>query len=280
MKVLTTNDLKSKLIKEMNYKINEQNLANKRTILIISQDGDQSSEQYKNVIKKRCEEFKIKVIDKVFKKSDTHDEIYSWMLQLNAEIKNFDDNKVGFIILQPLSPKVNLNCLRHHLQNLNFIDLDGFTYDSLGRVMCNDFTRIPQTAKSIIRILEDFNIRLANKDIIVANSNNVIGRPLAMYLNSKKATVTLFNSRTLNQPKKVKECDIFISAIGRPNYYSKEHFRDGQIIIDSGTTYQLGKMIGDVYYDALEDYDAMIMKCTRGVGQITTLSLLDTLLSC
>ncbi|MDU3199346.1 MAG: bifunctional 5,10-methylenetetrahydrofolate dehydrogenase/5,10-methenyltetrahydrofolate cyclohydrolase, partial [Anaerococcus hydrogenalis] len=115
--------------------------------------------------------------------------------------------------------------------------------------------------------------------IIIANSTNVIGKPLAMYLNYKKATVTLFNSKTINQKEKIKNSDIFISAIGKANFYNSDFFKDGQIIIDAGTSFVDGKMYGDIDYDSIKNLDIKVVTCRNGVGSITTLSLLESLLS-
>ena len=136
---------------------------------------------------------------------------------------------------------------------------------------------MPQTARACIKFLEHMKIDLNSKDIIIANSNNIIGKPLLNYLNAKKSTVTLFNSKTINQEEKIKNADIFISAIGKPNYYNKKYFKDGQIIIDVGTSFVDGKMYGDIDYEDIEDMDLTVVKSRNGVGSITTLCLIESL---
>ena len=81
-----------------------------------------------------------------------------------------------------------------------------------------------------------------------------------------------------NQKKKIKNCDIFISAIGKANYYNKDYFRDGQILLDVGVSFIDGKIYGDIDYDSLKDLDLDVVTCRNGVGSITTLSLLESLL--
>ncbi|MDU6791790.1 MAG: hypothetical protein E6427_03635 [Anaerococcus sp.] len=96
--------------------------------------------------------------------------------------------------------------------------------------------------------------------------------------NFKKATVTLFNSKSINQKYKIKNADIFISAIGKANYYNLDYFRNGQILIDAGTSFMDGKMYGDIDYKSIEDLDVKVVTCRNGVGSITTLSLIERLL--
>ena len=190
---------------------------------------------YKKAIINKCKEFNLRYIDKVFSDSENEDDIINFCNNVKAD---------GFILLQPFLDKINLEILR---DKIKLRDLDCFTYKSLGRVMANEFQYLPQTARSIVKFIEENKIDLNGKNVIVANSNNVIGRPLSMYLNYKKATVTLFNSKSLNQEEKIKSCDIFISAIGKAKYYDRKFFTDNQLIIDVGINYKNGRVYGDIY---------------------------------
>lgn len=261
MKIISSNQIKAKLINDI------KNGKDKK-LLIISQSEDKTVVQYKNSIVKRCKELNIKYDDKEFDKNKNHLDILSYI----NSVKDCD----GFILLQPLSKNTDISFLRDQIK---LRDLDGFTYNSLGKIMDKDFTNIPQTAKSVIRFLESLNVNLESKNIVVANSNNVIGKPLAMYLNAKKATVTLFNSKTKNQREKINKCDIFISAIGKPHYYDKTYFKDGQILIDVGMSFKDGKLRGDIDSSTLENLDIVLIPAMSGVGSITTLSLLETLVN-
>ena len=261
MKIINSKDIKNKLIKKVNTaKKNEK-------LLIISQGKNPSVLSYKNAILKRCSEFDIEYVDGNFDDDKNHLDIVNYCNNLK--------NIGGFIILQPLSINTDLAYLR---ENMPFYDLDGFRYDSLGKIMDKNFENLPQTARSIIKFIDYMDIDLKGKDIIIANSTNVIGKPLSMYLNYKKATVTLFNSKTINQKEKIKRADIFISAIGKANFYNSDYFRDGQVLIDAGTSFVDGKMYGDIDYDSLENLKVDIVTCRNGVGSITTLSLIESLL--
>ncbi len=261
MKIIKSNEIKNNLIEKINT------CQKNKKILLLSQGEDKAVRQYKNAIIKRCEEFKIDYYDKEFSSNENHKDIIDYCKNL----KNID----GFIVLQPLAKNTDINYLR---ENMPFDDLDGFRYDSLGKIMDKKFENLPQTARSIIKFIDYMKLDLEAKNVIIANSTNVIGKPLAMYLNYKKACVTLFNSKTKNQIEKIKNSDVFISAIGKPNYYDDKYFRDGQVIIDVGTSFVDGKMYGDIDYKSLENLDVNIVTCKNGVASITTLSLIERLL--
>lgn len=260
MKIINSKSLKDELIKKIRSK------KKNKTILIISQGNNNGVDQYKKSIIKRCEEFNIRYLDKKFLSNENHIDILNYCNKL--------DDIDGFIILQPLSCDTKLDYLR---ENMPFNDLDGFRYDSLGKSMDKNFENLPQTVRSILKFIDYMNISLEGKNIVIANSTNVIGKPLAMYLNYKKSTVTLFNSKTIKQKEKIKNSDIFISAIGKANFYNSDYFRDGQTIIDVGTSFIDGKMYGDIDYKSIENLDLDIVTCKNGVASITTLSLIEKL---
>ena len=168
MKIIKSNEIKNNLIEKINT------CQKNKKILLLSQGEDKAVRQYKNAIIKRCEEFKIDYHDKEFSSNENHKDIIDYCKNL----KNID----GFIVLQPLAKNTDINYLR---ENMPFDDLDGFRYDSLGKIMDKKFENLPQTARSIIKFIDYMKLDLEAKNVIIANSTNVIGKPLAMYLNYK-----------------------------------------------------------------------------------------------
>lgn len=229
-----------------------------KKLLIIYQKEDKGVIAYKRAIERKCKANNIKIEEFI---TTTTEETLKTINKTKSD---------GYILLQPLK-RIDLDYLRKNIKT-DSKDLDCFTYQSLGQVMNKNFDSMSQTCRSIIKHLD--NIDLAGKDIIIANSTNVIGKPLAMYLNAKKATVTLFNSKTRNQKDKIRKADIFISAIGKPNYYNKEYFREGQTLIDVGTSYVDGKLVGDIFYEDLKDLDVNVTT-SKEVAGITTTCLLE-----
>ena len=231
-----------------------------KKLLIVYQGHDKGVLAYKKAIERKCKTNNIEI-----------EEFIATTTEKTLQVINKTSSD-GYILLQPLVG-IDTDYLRKNIKT-NSKDLDCFTYQSLGQVMDKNFSSMPQTCKAIIKYLD--NIDLVGKDIIIANSTNVIGKPLAMYLNAKKATVTLFNSKTENQKDKIRKADIFISAIGKPNYYNKEYFREGQTIIDVGTSYINGKLVGDINYDSLKGLEVNVTT-SKEVASITTTCLLGEL---
>ena len=126
--------------------------------------------------------------------------------------------------------------------------------------------------------MDSLKIDYKGKNIVIANNTNIIGRPLATYLATQRASVRIINSLTQNSKSIIKSSDIFISAIGRAEYYDKSYFKDGSFIIDVGTSYKNGKIMGDIDVGSIEDLDVNYLGSKNGIGSITTITLVEGLI--
>lgn len=259
MNILTSDNIKKRLIEKL------QGEKTENKILILSKNPSQEVLSYKNAIIKRCEKFDIDYIDKEFDKED-QEEILSF---INSFPKDY-----GFIILSPFGDE-DLSYLKN---NIKLKDLDAFTYKSKGLAMKGDKKYLPATARAVALFLEDRFEDLTGKNIVLANNTEIIGKPLALYLITKRATLTVINSSTQNRKEIIKKADIFISAIGKAKYFDRSYFRENMTLIDVGTSVLDGKIYGDIDYDSLEDMDIDVLTNKKGIGAITTLSLLESLL--
>lgn len=260
MRVLNTDEIKKNLIDELtNHKFTGK-------LLLLSKNPTNEALYYKKAIIRRCEEFGIKYVDHEFTK-EMPEEILAYI--------NAFDKEDGYIILAPFGDGKELTYLKN---NIEIKDLDAFTYRSLGISMEGVSRSLPQTARAIVRFLEEKYSNLRGKNIVISNKTTTIGKPLAMNLVSKYATVTMITRHTANQKDLIKNADIFISAIGKANFYDKSYFSEGMLVVDVGTTYVDGKIVGDVDYESLEDMDIEVLTNKRGIGALTTLMLLESLI--
>lgn len=259
MNILVSDPIKKEIIKKLENHSVSQNL------LIISQSPNASTRKYIESIIKRCIEFNINYINKEFDKDENHIDILNYI--------NKAKDIGGYIIVQPLRENVDISYLR---ENIKLEDLDCFSYYSLGKVMDKKEESLPQTASAVMKFIDYYNIDLVGKKIVIANSTNVVGKPLSMILNKRKATVTLLNSKSKDEINIIKNSDIFITAIGKANYFDNRYFTNGQCIIDVGIDFKDGKMFGDINLESIKDMDLDIVTYRKGVGSITTLSLLET----
>ena len=260
MKILNTDEIKNSLIE----KLGGHKFTNK--LLLLSKNPTSEVLYYKKAIIKRCEQFDIEYVDCEFDKESPE--------EILAYINSFDKED-GYIILAPFGEGKDLTLLK---DNIEIKDLDAFTYKALGHAMDGSTERLPQTSRAIVRFLEEKFQTLKGKHIVISNKTTTIGKPLAMNLVTKYATITMITRHTADQKELIKNADIFISAIGRANFYDKSYFSEGMLVVDVGTTYLDGKIIGDVDYKSLEDMDIEVLTNKKGIGALTTLMLLESLI--
>ena len=257
MNLLNTKDIRDEILE----KLNKYDFKNK--VLLLSKNPIQEAIFYKNVIIKRCKEFGISYVDKEFDK-ESKDEILSFI--------NSYDKEDGFIILAPFGQDEDLTYLK---EGIKIKDLDGFTFKSLGKSMEGDKDFLPATPRAVVRFLESLGTNYRGKNISISNRTSLIGKPLAMYLTSAGANVNILNSSCQNPKDFIKKSDIFISAIGKAAFYDKTYFKEGSFIIDVGTSYINGKIVGDIDIDSISEMEINYLGSKSGIGAITTLTLLE-----
>lgn len=260
LKRLTSDTIKKELVE----RLKTREIENK--VLLLSKEPSPEVSYYKDAIIKRCNEFSIDFIDKEFDR-EGQDEILSF-------INSFDKSD-GYIILSPFGGDKNLGLLK---EEIKLKDLDSFTYQNLALSLEGDIRGLPATARAIAIFIEDKFKDLKRKNITIANRSNIIGKPLAAYLITKGATVSVLNSSTKNPKDFIKNSDIFISAIGKANFYDESYFKDGMCLLDVGTSYVDGKLVGDIDYSSLENLEVEVLTNKKGIGAITTLCLLNGLI--
>lgn len=260
MIILNTDNLKKDLINDLEKSSIES------TIHILAMNPSKEEVAYKDYIINRCKEFNIKYKEKIFLPEKSSKDILAYI--------NKFPNEDGFIVLLPFNNYKDLAYLR---ENINLLDLDGFSYISQGKASNGNYKYLPATPKAVALFIEN-TIDIKGKDIVIANRTNLIGIPLANYLAKNDASVTIINSQSKDTKEKIKNCDIFISAIARAEFYDQTYFRDGQLIVDVGTSEVNGKIKGDIDYEKLKDLDLKILTYKKGIGAITTLILLKTMI--
>jgi methylenetetrahydrofolate dehydrogenase (NADP+)/methenyltetrahydrofolate cyclohydrolase len=137
------------------------------------------------------------------------------------------------------------------------------------------------TPKGIMELLDFYDIPLEGKDVLIINRSNIVGKPLTHLMMRRDATVTVAHSKTENLEQKIKQADVVVTAVGIPNFLSKDNFKDGATIIDVSMNKLDGKLCGDVRKD---DYLELMVRCNLtpvpgGVGQTTVMALLENVIS-
>ncbi|MCI8366785.1 MAG: bifunctional 5,10-methylenetetrahydrofolate dehydrogenase/5,10-methenyltetrahydrofolate cyclohydrolase [Eggerthellaceae bacterium] len=187
---------------------------------------------------------------------------------------NLDPSIHGCLLLRPLPEGVNEERICNALRPAK--DVDGITAASLAGVFMDTGVGFPPcTAQACVEILDHYGINPEGKNIAVVGRSLVIGKPVAMLLLARNATVTLCHSRSADLPAICREADIVVYATGRPRAYGLEYFANGQIILDVGINVdEEGNLCGDVHFAEAEPVVEAITPVPRGVGSVTTAVLM------
>ena len=191
---------------------------------------------------------------------------------LLAEIEhiNADDTIHGCLMLRPL-PK-HIDDLRAREALLPEKDIDGITEGSLAGVFSGTKRGFPPcTAQACMEILSYYGIDPAGKRAVVIGRSLVIGKPVAMMLLQKNATVTICHTRTKDMPSETRRAEILIVAAGRAGVVGVEYVSAGQTVLDVGINFDAaGRMTGDADFAAVEPIVGAITPVPGGVGTVTT----------
>lgn len=194
---------------------------------------------------------------------------------LVEEVKKLnDDNKIHGIIVQlPLPKHINEQLIIDTISPLK--DVDGFGILNKGKLFSGLDSIESATPKGIMRLLEEYNIDPKGKHAVVIGRSNIVGKPMAILLLNKHATVTICHSRTQNLKEITKQADILVVAIGKPKFITKDMVKEGAVVIDVGTNRVDDKLVGDVDFEEVSQISSYITPVPGGVGPLTIASLLE-----
>jgi methylenetetrahydrofolate dehydrogenase (NADP+)/methenyltetrahydrofolate cyclohydrolase len=243
-------------------------------LTIIKVGNDKASERYITNKVNKCKEVGIDS-QVIYYPVDTQQSIIEEkILQLNHS------HKTTAILLQlPLPSHLDENYLTSLITTSK--DVDGFTSENIGKLTLGQNENIACTPKGIISLLKYYDISLKNKNVLIINRSNIVGKPLAMLLLQENATVTIAHSHTTKKTLKqlIKNSDIVITGVGIPNFLEHKDFSPLTTIVDVSINFdESGKMCGDIKkedYQDLLDKDCNITPVPGGVGQMTVISLIE-----
>ena len=185
-----------------------------------------------------------------------------------------EDDKIDGILVQLPLPK--------HIDELKVVnsikpekDVDGFSNVNVGKMVIGDGSGfLSCTPYGIMQLLEGYDIDVDGKDVVVVGRSNIVGKPMAMMLIQKGATVQVCNSRTKDLSKKLKKADIIVVAVGVPRMIKATDVKEGVVVIDVGINRVDGKLCGDVDYEDVAQKASYITPVPGGVGPMTIASLI------
>lgn len=205
----------------------------------------------------------------------------------HIQILNQDKKVHGIIVQLPLPTSLDATRLIEIIAVSK--DVDGLTSVNVKKLVSGSKHGItPATARGVISLLDFYEIPIAGKKVVVVGRSALVGKPIALSLLARNATVTICHSQTGNLAEHTKQADILIVATGHPKLITKEHVSKGQVVVDVGINLVSGKaleeeipekkLVGDVDFDSVKDIVEMISPVPGGVGPLTVISLLQNVL--
>jgi methylenetetrahydrofolate dehydrogenase (NADP+)/methenyltetrahydrofolate cyclohydrolase len=240
-------------------------------LAVILVGDDPASAAYVRSKAKACEEVGIASRQITFPSFISHEELIESVQELNR-----DAGIHGILVQLPLPKHL---AERAVLETVNPAkDVDGFTYANIGRLVENRARFAPCTPAGILELLDREKIEIAGKHAVVVGRSEIVGKPVAMLLLHRNATVTICHSRTADLAAETRRADILIAAVGRPRLITGDMVKPGAVVADVGITRVEGKLVGDVDFDSVAPVASAITPVPGGVGPMTVAMLLKNTL--
>ncbi len=159
-------------------------------------------------------------------------------------------------------------------------DVDGFHHANLGALVVGEPTFQPCTPYGVMKMLDHHNIPIEGQHAVVIGRSNIAGKPMALMLINRSATVTVCTSKTRDLGAITRQADILVVATGKANMVTADMVKDGAVVIDIGINrLPDGKLAGDVHFDTVKEKASYITPVPGGVGPMTITMLLSNTLT-
>ncbi|MBS5806101.1 MAG: bifunctional 5,10-methylenetetrahydrofolate dehydrogenase/5,10-methenyltetrahydrofolate cyclohydrolase [Firmicutes bacterium] len=267
--ILDGKKLRDELLVQYKEKIKEEKL--NITLAIILVGNNEASKLYIKNKEKYCTEVGIKV-DKYLLDEDISEKV---LINLIKDL-NEDEKVTGIILQSPVPDGIDFDKCSGMI--LPSKDVDGFTKDNVYNLYLNKKSILPCTVKGIIKLLEYYNIEINGKNVAIIGRGNIVGKPLAMALENRNATVSLLHSKTKDLKMFTKDADIVVVACGIPKLLKKEMIKEGSVVIDVGISRVDGKIVGDIDFDNIKDIALFVTPNPGGIGPMTIAMIIDNLI--
>ncbi|MFQ5465867.1 MAG: bifunctional methylenetetrahydrofolate dehydrogenase/methenyltetrahydrofolate cyclohydrolase FolD [Thermodesulfobacteriota bacterium] len=237
-------------------------------LAVVLMGDNPASKVYVRNKTRACEEVGIKSFQHDLPADAPPDKLLGLVRDLNG---NADVH--GILVQLPLPGQIN------ELEVIEAIDpakdVDGFHPFNVGRLMIGRPALRPCTPYGIMRLLDSAGVEIAGTNAVVIGRSNIVGKPMAMMLLQRNATVTVCHSKTADLPGVVRSAEIVVAAVGRARFIQGDWVREGAVVIDVGMNRdEDGRLCGDVDFKAVSERASHITPVPGGVGPMTIAMLL------
>jgi methylenetetrahydrofolate dehydrogenase (NADP+)/methenyltetrahydrofolate cyclohydrolase len=199
--------------------------------------------------------------------------------ELLARVQSLNENREvhGILVQLPLPKQLDSARILEAVAPAK--DVDGFHEANLGALLAGAPRLVPCTPAGVMRLLEHAGIALAGRHAVVIGRSNIVGKPLALLLLRKDATVTICHSKSGDLGRLTKEADILVAAVGRAKLVGSSMVKAGACVVDVGVNrLPDGSLAGDVDFEAVKNTAGWITPVPGGVGPMTIAMLLENCL--
>lgn len=238
------------------------------TLAVIRVGAREDDLSYERGLNKRFDSVGAKVVSKVLPEDVSQAELEGVISECNK-----DNNIHGILLFRPLPRHINEKKVTELVDPRK--DVDCMTLLNMAHTFAQDGEgHEPCTAQAVMELLKFYDYDLTGKKAVVIGRSMVVGKPLAVMLQKKNATVTMCHTKTVNLPEVCKDADIICACAGAAKMVGADYLSENQVVIDVGINVVDGNLCGDVDYDAAKEKAAFATPVPGGVGTVTTSVLL------
>lgn len=240
-------------------------------LAVILVGSDPASQVYVNSKRKTCETLGIHSQSYDLPKETSEAELLSLIDELNK-----NEAIDGILVQLPLPEQIDSTKVIEAIRPDK--DVDGFHPYNVGRLCQRIPTLRACTPYGVMKLLEHTQLDLYGKHAVIVGASNIVGRPMALELLLAGCTVTVTHRFTQDLPHHIRQADILIVAVGKPEFIQGEWIKEGAVVIDVGINRVDGKLVGDVEYEIAANHAGYITPVPGGVGPMTVAMLMQNTL--
>jgi methylenetetrahydrofolate dehydrogenase (NADP+)/methenyltetrahydrofolate cyclohydrolase len=243
-------------------------------LAVILVGNNHASRTYVTNKEKTCRELGMHSVLIELPEMATQEELLTKIEELNG-----DPAIHGILVQLPLPKHIDETKVIESISPLK--DVDGFHPINIGRMMTGQDAFLPCTPYGIMVLLEEMDISVAGKHVVVVGRSNIVGKPVGQLFLNQHATVTYCHSKTIDLQYHTSQADILVAAVGVANFINADHVKEGAVVIDVGINRnEAGKLCGDVAFEEVSQKAGYITPVPKGVGPMTiTMLMYNTLKS-
>lgn len=242
-------------------------------LAVVIVGDDSASRVYVNNKKKACAQVGFYSEEHALPAETTQEELVKLVKELNSR-EEID----GILVQLPLPGHIDEKAVIEAISPKK--DVDAFHEQNVGKIMIGNYSFLPCTPAGIVELIDSIGVDATGKECVVIGRSNIVGKPMAMLMLHRNATVTICHSRTKNLPEVCRRADILIAAVGIAKFVKADMVKPGAVVIDVGMDRdENGKLCGDVDFDAVKEVAGYLTPVPGGVGPMTISMLMKNTLT-